>query len=448
MIELYLSAIAPALNATILGPDVKFTGCSTDTRHLKPNAIYVALKGENFDGHDFVKDAQAKRASSLIVEHPVSCDLPTLLVANTRKALGDLANYWRKRFNLTLVAITGSNGKTTTKEMVKNIFTNGGDVLANQGNFNNDIGVPLTLFNLHARHRYAVIEMGANHPGEIANLTHIAQPNVATITQCAPAHLEGFKTIEGVARAKGEIFTNLPTNATAIINNDDPYANLWHELAVPHLTNTFAQEQAADITATNVQLANDHSDFTLQTPAGNITIHLPLPGRHNIMNAMAASTCALACGSTLNAVQQGLQNMQPVQGRLQICKGIKNITLINDTYNANPTSLAAALAVLSQNAAPRWLVLGDMGELGTESIQFHQQAGQKAREIGIERLFAIGTLSSYVVTSFGNGAQHFDHHEDLVQSLYAQLPANATVLIKGSRGMQMEKVVNALQENA
>jgi len=452
MIELYLSEIAPALDAVVLGQDVKFTGCSTDTRHLKPSAIYVALRGENFDGHDFVMEAQKKGASSLIVERPVNCDLPTLRVTNTRKALGDLANLWRQRFNLPVVAITGSNGKTTTKEMVKNIFAGQNNpqgkkgVLANQGNFNNDIGVPLTLFNLQAEHNYAVIEMGANHAGEIADLTHITQPTVATITQCAPAHLEGFKTVKGVALAKGEIFTNLKAGSIAIINNDDAYASLWRELAAPHLSNTFALEHTADVMATDVQLSDNHSDFTLQTPSGKIAIHLPLPGRHNVMNALAASASVLAAGGTLNAIARGLQTMQTVQGRLQRRTGVNGITLIDDTYNANPASLNAALAVLNQNTEPHCLVLGDMRELGADSILFHQQAGQIARETGVEHLYAIGELSSYAVESFGAGAQHFEHHNDLIQSLHTQLPPRATVLIKGSRGMQMEKVVNALRE--
>jgi len=456
MIELYLSETTSALKATLLGDDVKFIDCSTDTRHLKPGAIYVALRGENFDGHDFVIEAQNKKASAIIVEKNVDCDLPTLRVADTRKALGDLAHLWRQRFDLSLFAITGSNGKTTTKEMLKNILApleispsdSQTKVLASQGNFNNDIGVPLTLFNLQAEHKYAVIEMGANHPGEIAYLTNIAQPTVATITQCAPAHLEGFKSVKGVALAKGEIFSNLKAGGVAVINNDDAYADLWHELADSHPKLTFGLENDADVTAVDRCQNENSSDFTLQTKSGHIAIHLPLPGRHNIMNALAASACALAGGCSLNAIQTGLQNMRAVKGRLQRCQGIQGITLINDTYNANPTSLNAALAVLNHNKPPYWLVLGDMKELGTDSALFHQQAGQVARENGVERLWAIGENSLHAVKSFGKGGQHFIHHHDLIQALRTQLPPYVTILIKGSRGMQMEKVVNALQENA
>ena len=447
MIELTLNEVAPVLGATILGHNVKFKGCSTDTRRLKPGAIYVALRGEHFDGHHFIQEAQQQGASAVIVEQPVVSDLPILQVTNTRKALGDLAGFWRQRFKLPVVAITGSNGKTTTKEMLKRILANQGSVLASQGNFNNDIGVPLTLFDLQAEHRYAIIEMGANHPGEIAYLSQIAQPTVATITQCAPAHLEGFKNVEGVALAKGEIFSNLTTSGVAVINNDDPYAKLWHQLATRHSIHRFAIDNPAEVKALKIQLNHQSSDFILTTNHDDITIHLPLPGRHNVMNALAASACALACGCSLDAIQQGLQNMQPVQGRLQLSQGLNNTHLIDDTYNANPASLSAALAVLNNNPPPHWLILGDMNELGAQRLEFHQQAGQQAREFGVERLWAIGEMSRLAVQSFGKGGNHFEHHQDLIDALRAQLPTGATLLVKGSRSMQMETVVKALQED-
>jgi UDP-N-acetylmuramoyl-tripeptide--D-alanyl-D-alanine ligase len=444
MIELYLSEVAPALNATLLGNDVKFTGCSTDTRQITPGTIYVALRGENFDGHKFISVAEKNGASAVIVEQAVAdCNLPCLFVEDTRKALGSLAKFWLEQFNLPLVAITGSNGKTTTKEMLRAIFAE--NVLANEGNFNNDIGVPLTLFNLNSTHRQAVIEMGANHAGEIDYLTQLAPPNVATITQCAPAHLEGFKTIKGVALAKGEIFSNLKADGIAVINNDDDYAELWRDLAAPHTISTFAINNPADVTATQIQLNVASSDFNLKTPNGDITIHLPLPGQHNIMNALAASACALASGCSLDTIKNGLETMQSVKGRLQLCKGINESTIINDTYNANPTSLEAALMVLQQSNAPRILVLGDMNELGSQDVEFHKQAGKQAREFGVESLLAIGELSKNAVDSFGEGAKHFEQHADLIEYL-KQKSANATILVKGSRGMKMETIVNALQE--
>lgn len=449
MIELYLSEVAPALNATLLGDDVKFTGCSTDTRKITPGTIYVALRGENFDGHKFVSVAEENGASAVIVEQEVAnCNLPALVVADTRKALGYLAKFWLERFKLPLVAITGSNGKTTTKEMLRAIFVEeiGENVLANEGNFNNDIGVPLTLFNLNATHRRAVIEMGANHAGEIGYLTQLAPPNVATITQCAPAHLEGFGTIKGVALAKGEIFSNLQTDGIAVINNDDDYADLWRDLAAPHTISTFGIKNHADVMATEIKLNAASSDFNLKTPNGDITIHLPIPGQHNIMNALAASACALASDCSLETIKNGLETMQSVKGRLQLCKGINNTSIINDTYNANPTSLNAALMVLKESNAPRWLVLGDMGELGSQSVEFHQEAGKQAREFEAEYLLAIGELSKNAVDSFGEGGKHFEQHADLIKYLTENLQPNATVLVKGSRGMKMETIVNALQE--
>jgi UDP-N-acetylmuramoyl-tripeptide--D-alanyl-D-alanine ligase len=450
MIELKLSEIAPVLGAIHSGKDVKITGITTDTRKIKAGCLYIALSGERFDGHDFVKTAQEQGASAVIVEKPVSSDLPSLRVTNTRKALGDLAKFWLQRFDLPVIAITGSNGKTTTKEMLKSILsvkTSAAEVLANEGNLNNDIGVPLTLFNLQAQHRYAVIEMGANHRAEIAYLTSIAQPSCATITHCAPAHLEGFGSIEGVALTKGEIFSNLKADGIAIINNDDEYASLWKKLATPHTIQTFALNNSADVTAIEIQLNDNNSNFTLKTPKGEISIHLPLLGQHNIMNALTASACALASGCSLAEIQQGLQNMQAVKGRLQITK-VNNIILIDDTYNANPASLKAALAILNKHPSPAWLVLGDMNELGSQSANFHQEAGELARKIGVERLWALGKLSKHAVESFGTGGQHFENQENLIKSIRNQLSLSpqTTILIKGSRGMQMEKVVNALQE--
>ncbi len=441
-----LTKIAVDLNAVLTGADTKFTSCSIDTRQLQSGAIYIALAGENFNGHDFIQQAQNKGAVAAIVSSNVKTDLPTLLVDDTRKALGKLANLWRQNFDLPIIAVTGSNGKTTTKEMLKAIFTQQSpSVLATKGNLNNEIGVPLTLFNLNHEHRYAVVEMGANHIGEIANLTTMVEPTCAVITQCSPAHLEGFGTIERVAKAKGEIFTQLPDDGIAIINNDDVYAKLWHDLATPHKINTYGLNNA-DITATDINLQNASSKFNLQTPIGNIIINLPLPGKHNIMNALAATACALTCDCSLHTIQQGLQTMQPVAGRLQIIQGKQGITLLNDTYNANPASLKAALQVLQNTASPHWLALGDMGELGEDSIKFHQQAGQLAKKFGVEKLWTIGNISHHATNSFGNGSCHFSNHADLMQAISSQLPSLATLLIKGSRDMQMEKIVHALQE--
>ena len=441
-----LTEIATDLNATLTGADIRFTSCSIDTRQLHSGAIYIALAGENFDGHDFIQQAQNNGAVAAVISRDIKTDLPTLQVDDTRNALGKIANLWRQKFDLPIIAVTGSNGKTTTKEILKSIFTQQSlSVLATKGNLNNEIGVPLTLFNLNHEHRYAVVEMGANHTGEIANLTKISQPTCAVITQCSPAHLEGFGTVEGVAKAKGEIFTNLPADGIAIINNDDEYAKLWHDLAAPHKIKTYGLNNA-DITAIDINLRDNSSEFNLQTPIGNIDIMLPLPGTHNIMNALAATVCALTCDCSLKTIQQGLLSMQSVAGRLQIIQGKQGITLINDTYNANPASLKAALQVLNNTSSPHWLALGDMGELGDSSVEFHQQAGQLAKQFGVEKLWTIGNISNYAADSFGNESYHFANHADLVQAISEQLPSSATLLIKGSRAMQMEKIVKALQE--
>lgn len=448
MIQLTLSQVAAALQTQFSGSDVQFTGVSTDTRQLSPGMLYVALRGQHFDGHEFISIAQQQGAVAAVVERSMSLsNFPTLQVASTCNALGILAKLWRQHFTIPIIAITGSNGKTTTKEMIHAIFAQQGRGLATQGNLNNEIGVPLTLFRLAAEHRYAVIEMGANHAGEIAYLTRLTQPNVAVITQCAPSHLEGFKTIEGVAQAKGEIFSGLGESGIAVINHDDNYRNLWQKLAAPHRILSFGLEHPASVTATNICLTEFGSEFTLKTENGDIAVQLPLLGKHNIMNALAASAAALACGLSLTTIREGLQTIQSVKGRLQPKIARNHNLLLDDTYNANPTSLHAALSVLMQYPAPRWLILGDMNELGTESVQLHQQAGILARTLGIEQLWAIGDMSRYAATSFGDRATHFADHSTLITALQAELARQQgiTLLIKGSRGMKMEQVVQALQ---
>lgn len=454
MITLNLSEIIQPLRAVLRGRDIKFTHCAHDTRQPMNGALYVALRGERFDGHDFVGQAQQQGAVALLVERAVTSALPYVQVADTRKAIGDLARFWRQRFSLPIIAITGSNGKTTVKELVRCILkqtTSDSALLVTQGNLNNDIGVPFTLFRLNAEHRWAVIEMGANHVGEIGYLSQLTSPTVAVITQCAPAHLEGFKTVEGVAQAKGEIFSGLTASGTAIINNDDNYAPFWRETVIarrPPTTNIshFALHAPAEVTATEIQLTPTGSQFRLHTPLGKMRVTLPLLGEHNIMNALAASACAVAGGCPLEAIAQGLQEAQPVKGRLQRRAGLQGALLIDDTYNANPTSLQAALTVLSQYPAPRWLVLGNMYELGEQSANLHKQVGQSALHLGIERLWTLGDLAYHATESFGNNALHFHEHEPLISALKTALSTQSgvTLLIKGSRGMQMEKIVQAL----
>ncbi len=460
MIVFSLADSVPALNARLVGDSVTVHGCSTDTRSLQEGSLFIALRGEHFDGHDFLTEAAQKGAAALLVDRQCDSPLPQLVVEDTLVALAALARWWRERLPLRhVVAVTGSNGKTTVKEMIGAILSTQGTTLATQGNLNNDIGVPLTLFQLNQHHEYAVIEMGASAVGDIARLTQLAQPSVATITQCAPAHLAGFGDIETVARTKGEIFQGLQTQGISVINADDVFADFWRSLVskhnqgglnhnghASHPVMTFALDNpAADVTATNVQLTPSGSEFVLKTGVGEVPINLALAGRHNVMNALNAAACALACGCSLDAIQQGLHNLQPVKGRLQPIEGLHGSVLLNDTYNANPTSLNAALAVLATYQSQRWLVLGDMKELGNRSVDFHQQAGRLARELGIDRVWTTGVLAQHTADAFGAAARHFKDQPALIAALREALTSNVCLLVKGSRSMQMEHVINALK---
>ncbi len=449
MISMSLSKAAAAINANFIGEDIIFSGCSTDSRTIKDGNLFIALMGENYDGHDYVSVAENNGASSLMLEREVSHTKPLLQVENTRKAMGLLARIWRDELSIPLVAITGSNGKTTVKEMVTSILSRISEVHATSGNLNNDIGVPLTLFGLDKKHQYAVIEMGANHPGEIEWLSAIARPNIAVITQCAPAHLEGFGSIEGVAKAKAEIYSGLQSSGTAIINADDEYADFWRK-SCEHL-NQFSfgiKNDTADVIARNIKILTGRNSiqFELCCAQNSIEILLPLPGEHNVMNALAATACCLNLDVPLATIKDGLENMLPVKGRLQIKPGKQGASIIDDTYNANPTSLDAALKVLSQYKGNRYLVLGDMGELGETAAQLHKDAGKLAKELGVDKLFTLGKLSINTLQGFGSNSFYFESHDELNEALMNLLDEDSVVLVKGSRAMQMERVVNALTE--
>ena len=452
MISMLLSEAANATQAQLLGDDRTFSGCSTDSRSLKTDQLFIALQGENFDGHEFISSAEKSGAAAALVQkdYDLEHELALIKVADTRKAMGWLAKHWRSRLSIPLVAVTGSNGKTTVKEMLSSVLSQQESVLVTKGNLNNDIGVPLTLFGLGDEHQYAVIEMGANHAGEIEWLTEIASPSVALITQCAPAHLEGFGSIDGVAKAKAEIFSGLQKDGVAIINADDNYSGLWREKAAVNRQISFALHAEADVTAKEIELdsANNSSRFILNTSKCAETVNLPLLGEHNVANALATTACCLALDLPLSVVKTGLERMQAVKGRLQLKKGIHDVRIIDDTYNANPTSLSAAIKVACAYTGPSWLVLGDMGELGASTQDLHYGAGEIAREMGIKRLYAVGSLSQQAVRGFGEGAQHFSSMEELISELLSDLNEGLTLLIKGSRSMAMERVVNALQLEA
>ena len=448
-----LSEAAGALNAEMLGPTargaVEFRGVSTDTRTLNAGELYVALKGPRFDGHTLLETAAERGASAVMIERTMPAPLPALKVDSTRSALGRLAGYWRARFGLPLIAVTGSNGKTTVKEMLASILRTEGEVLYTTGNLNNDIGVPLTLFRLGREHCYAVIEMGANHPGEIAWLCEVAAPTVAAITVCAPAHLEGFGSVEGVARAKGEIVQGLAADGVAVLNAEDPYLPLWCGMAGTRRVLTFAIAKAADVSANNITERTDAgfgTRFDLSLPEGSIAVDLPLPGRHNVMNALAAAAAAHAVGMNIGNIRRGLEAMRPMHGRLELVSGRQGCTVIDDTYNANPASLRAALAVLRNLPGAHWLVLGDMGELGAAAEDLHREAGEMARESGVARLYGVGPLTAAAVEAFGVGAHHFTDADALTAVLRSAVHAGVSVLVKGSRAMQMDRVVRGLCE--
>jgi len=450
-----LSQAAQVLSGRLAGPDVRFDAVSTDSRKIRAGDLFIALRGEHFDGYEFVADALQSGAAAALVNADSYEVRPSLLnpesriliVEDTRLALGQLAAYWRRQFDIPLVAITGSNGKTTVKEMLAGILraASGSDdaVLATGGNLNNDIGMPLTLLQLNAQHCYAVIEMGMNHPGEVDYLTHVANPDVALITNASSAHLEGLGSVEAVARAKGEIFAGLKPRGTTIINADDEHAPLWRGLAGTHPLLEFGLEQPADISG-QWQPQGSGLRLSAQTPSGNFSADLQVPGAHNARNALAASAAAVALNVPLETIAAALEKFSGVAGRLQRKAARHGATLIDDTYNANPASVRAAIGVLAQAGGRRVLVLGDMGELGDNAAAFHAGIGSEARRAGIERLYALGELSRNAVDAFGSGAQHFERIEDLQRELEGELDADTTVLVKGSRFMKMERVVQYL----
>ena len=443
MMTMQLSKAAEVLAGRCVSADVLFHGVSTDTRQLQQGSLYVALQGPNHDGHDYLDAARERGAAAAAVSRITNTSLPLLEVDDTRLALGRLAACWRAQFTLPVVAVTGSNGKTTVRSMTHAILSRAGRTLATQGNLNNDIGLPLTLFRLSPEDRYAVLEMGANHPGEIDYLAAIARPDIAVVTNAGPAHLEGFGDVAGVARAKGEVFERLGAQGVAIINADDRYAPLWRELAAHCRIVDFGLQTDAAVHA-RWQGDVSGSRVLLSTPWGDTEFRLPLPGRHNVMNALAASAAALAAGAGLDAVSQGLASLSPVAGRFTIHRLPQDITVIDDTYNANPGSLQAAIEVLATAGGETWLVLGDMGELGRGALDLHREAGSRARAAGVDRLFTLGELSRAAAEAFGGNAAAFDTLEELAAALRAGVHGGLHVLVKGSRRMRMERVVEAL----
>jgi UDP-N-acetylmuramoyl-tripeptide--D-alanyl-D-alanine ligase len=443
-----LSEIHKYIGGDFYGENVQLTSVGIDTRTLESGACYVAIKGENFDGNDFVDQAIKSGAKAAVVQRQITTELPSIVVDNTRLALTRLATAWRQKCGSKVIGITGSNGKTTVKEMIATILKVESQVLSTQGNLNNDIGVPLTLLKLEPKHKFAVIEMGANHPGEIADLGRCALPDIGVITNVGTAHIEGFGDIDGVAKAKGEMFAEVSKKGVSIINADDAYYDYWKTLIGAGKQISFGLTESADVYAKAVQskITNGKfvTDFMLHYQDQKIPVQLALAGYHNVVNALAATAAGLAAGLILSQVKQGLEIVQAVPGRMEPMTGKHGGVVINDSYNANPTSLEAALKVLTSIPGERWVVLGAFGELGLDSETIHSQMGKMIKSTGVVRLAAIGPDAKSTVKAFGKGATFFASQDELISALNEQLKGDEVVLIKGSRAQRMEYVTKAL----
>jgi UDP-N-acetylmuramoyl-tripeptide--D-alanyl-D-alanine ligase len=431
----------------LVGADRPFAGVSSDTRTLAAGELFVALRGPNFNGNDFVAAAEKAGAAGALVDTEQSVALPQIVVSDTQAALEKAASAWREQFSIPIVGVAGSNGKTTVKEMIAQILSQAGNTMSTRGNLNNHIGVPLTLFRLAPEQRFAVVEMGANHPGELAALVKIARPTIGLITNAGAEHLEGFGSLEGAARAEGEMVEHLAPSGTAIINADDPFAALWRGLTKARVV-TFGLQAGADFTArdvrTEIGAEGFITRFTLVCPKGSAPVQLKLAGKHNVTNALCAAAAAAAAGVSMDHIVAGLGAVQAVKGRLQFKKTRHGAWLIDDSYNANPSSVYAGIEVLAQLDGRRWFVFGQMGELGSFADEAHREIGTFARTHGIERLFAVGEDARLTVQTFGAGAEWFADTTALAQAVDEVLTPDVRLLVKGSRSNRLERVVEAL----
>ncbi|MFI3188032.1 UDP-N-acetylmuramoylalanyl-D-glutamate--2,6-diaminopimelate ligase [Crenothrix sp. D3] len=449
--EMKLSDCAKIVHGTLIGEDVVFSSVSINTRTIQPKQLYIAIKGKNFDGNEFVDQAEQAGAIAAIVHQGVNTHLPHIIVDNTALALAQLAGAWRKSLPVSVVGVTGSNGKTTVKEMIAAILAVNHPVLFTLGNLNNDIGVPLTLLRIDEQHRYAVIEMGANHSKEIEYSSTYAAADVVVLNNAGAAHIEGFGSLDGVAQAKGEIIATLKADGVAILNHDDDYFDYWCGVAGNRKIISFGLTATADVTAQSISTNIQHNEFItrfdLSCTQGVISINLKLAGQHNVVNALAAGAACLALGINLEQIKHGLECLKPVTGRLQpLVSRLGNI-IIDDSYNANAASLKAGLAVLSGCAGKPWLILGAFGELGDDSLRIHEEMGELIKASGVTRLLAVGDDARHTVHVFGEGATFFDSQAELIDVLKQELTGDETLLIKGSRARRMENVAAALVDN-
>ena len=445
MMESTLAKAAASMHGVLHGDDARFRGVSTDTRTIESGELFVALHGPNFDGSEFLKIAEERQAAAAVVAAKVETTMPNIVVADTKLALGRLASSWRQEMSASVIGITGSNGKTTLKELIASCLSLSAKTLATHGNLNNDIGLPLMLLKLSPEHRYAVIEMGANHAGEIEYLTSLAAPSVVAITNAGPAHLEGFGTIEGVAKAKGEILQSASRPRAAILNADDAWFDYWTSLVSDLQVISFGLSPRATVNASDISISGDGTSFRLHLPNDELQISLPLQGVHNVRNACAAAAVSLAFDLTAEQIKSGLESVAPVAGRLRPVSGIGGSRLFDDSYNSNPASAIAAAEFLVTQDGSSVLVLADMRELGEDSESLHRSVGIAARNAGIDRLLATGEQSKHTVTAFGDGATWYSTAEEISEELRATLHAGDNVLVKGSRSMHMGRVVRAIQ---
>jgi UDP-N-acetylmuramoyl-tripeptide--D-alanyl-D-alanine ligase len=425
----------------LVGANCSFTSVSIDTRTLQPGDLYVALVGDNFDGHDFVEAAIEQGACAVLSSKKLAITVPQLIVADTRVGLAMLANTARKQFNGILVGLTGSAGKTTVKEMLAAIFAVKGEVLATKDNLNNEIGVPLTLLQLEQSHDYAVIEMGARRPGDIRYLSQITNPDIALLLNAKPVHLDGMGSVEGVAQAKGEIFENLSGKCHAIINLDDNFADFWRQRIDTAKIVTFGLSSDAVVKAENIELGANSVKFNLCVNNQKQVVNLSIAGAHNVTNALAAAAAATAAGLSVSEIVKGLNGFAGVASRLNRSDGINGCTVIDDSYNANPEAMMAAIDVLAVQPGNHILVVGDMGELGERAVQYHFELGQYAKKNKVSRLIAVGELSRHAIKGFGDDGEWFSSQQELISSLASSIKASDVVLVKGSRSAAMENVV-------
>jgi len=439
-----LASAADCMQGLLHGEDRSFAGISTDTRSIRDGELFFALQGPNFDGHDYVAKARANGAAGAVVSSIVADDIAQITVDDAKLALGRFGAAWRNSKNVRVVGITGSNGKTTLKELVAACLGSQAPTLATHGNLNNDIGMPLMLARIDDEHEYAVLEMGASHAGEIAYLASLASPDVVVITNAAAAHLEGFGSMDGVAHAKGEILQIDARPSFAVLNADDDYYDYWASLAEDINTLSFGFAASADIRADKIETSASGSQFDLHLPNTSLRVSLPIPGIHNVLNACAAAAVATALNIDGEDIKSALQSVVPVAGRLQPLAGANGCTLFDDSYNANPLSVMAAAEFLANLDGDSWLVLGDMKELGEDAEDLHREVGASARASGVRRLFALGDLSRHCVDGFGAGAHWYADIDALIADV-SQAGEAVNVLVKGSRSMQMERVVGVLR---